>query len=102
MVELKLSNNPRQHSNYDFVGATLYPSPTAGDGKYVRGNHPKKVNDSYGCSQCGFQCSIKRVKSPGGSSEGNGGITVSVSSEVGDPTVSGSVCPHCGSANSRG
>jgi len=71
------------------IGRNIHPTPTAGNGQL-------KEDGYYDCKQCGFENEAKLVVSPGGSRDGNGGVTV-VSDE---PTV-GSGCAFCGSYNSR-
>ncbi len=71
------------------IGQAVFPTSSAGDGKL-------EVDGFYSCKQCGFWNDSSLVQSPGGTPDGNGGITVSGS----DPIVS-SFCAFCGSANNR-
>jgi len=86
------------------MGNLMFPSGTAGDGKFT-GEHPdrdgKDADHHYRCKQCGFSCDGEVVQSPGGTPTGDGGITVTVADEVGDPTISRSSCQLCGSKNSK-
>lgn len=77
-------------------GSPIYPSPSGGTG-VANGQIADEV--FYPCQQCGFWCQQSQVESSGGTDDGDGGVIVTVTNEVGDPTVS-SGCPFCGSANS--
>ena len=80
----------RLQSKDDVIGQTLYPSPSAGDGKL-------EEDGFYACKQCGAQCDSQKVSSPGHANDGDGYVTTS----GGDPTVAFGRCPFCGTANSR-
>ena len=74
-------------------GYGAFPSSSAGTGKVDR-------DGLYQCKQCGFVNDKSLVQSPGKANEGDGGISISVSDSVGDPTVT-DYCPFCGSPNNR-
>ena len=73
-------------------GHTVFPSSTAGSGK-VQGD---SEDGAYACKQCGFWNKAQETASPGGTEEGDGGITISDN----EPNVT-SGCAFCGSYNSR-
>lgn len=78
------------------IGDTLYPGPSAGDGKSVVDRFNGKV-DGWQCKQCGFWCTAQRVTAPGTLNEGDGFVRV-VSN---DPVVDQGGCPFCGTPNSQ-
>lgn len=75
------------------LGQNVFPSTSAGTGKVEK-------DGLYRCKQCGFWNDKALVQSPGSANEGNGGISITVSSGVGDPTVT-DCCSFCGSPNNR-
>lgn len=77
-------------------GAPVFPSGTAGNGK-VQG---QPEDGAYQCKQCGFWNKAQEVASPGGSSEGDGGIALTDTTYDTGPDVT-SGCALCGSYNSR-
>lgn len=84
--------------SHDFIGSRVHPTSSAGKGS-LDGRVDKEL--FWSCRNCGMWCIGSRVRSPGGTSDGNGSITNSVSGGVGDPINNGGFCPDCGSANSR-
>lgn len=81
-----------RNKDYSF-GANAFPSSSAGTGKVEK-------DGLYECKQCGFWNDKALVQSPGSANEGDGGISIVVTSAVGDPTVT-DYCAQCGSPNSR-
>lgn len=74
-------------------GQAEFPTGTAGRGT-ADGNTEKEV--FYSCQQCGHWNLQSRVASPGGTSDGNGGVVV----VNGDPQIQRGFCGFCGTANS--
>ena len=86
------------------LGRPVYPGPTSGNGKFDGERRDLDGEQSLGiyrCLQCGFINDERRVSSGGGTSDGNRGISVTVTDEVGDPINRRGFCAFCGSANSR-
>lgn len=78
--------------NFGF-GQAAFPTTSAGSGKLGQ-------DGFYSCKQCGFWNDSSLIESPGGTSEGDGGVTVDESEDPPEPEV-GTFCGFCGSANSR-
>jgi len=85
-------------------GRADFPTSTAGLGRsrdhITNGTGPGETY--YECQQCGFALLSKRVRQRGGTSDGNGGITVA-DDENGtpDPSVKSGFCHLCGTPNHR-
>lgn len=85
--------------NDDITGITLYPSPTAGNGRPDVDKITGQI-DGWRGKCCGMYIRpANGASSPGTANEGSG--AVSNNSTTGDPTVSRGLCPFCGSANNR-
>ena len=83
-------------------GNTLYPSPTAGNGKIAVDPYTGKA-DGWSGKCCGFWSSADRVTVPGTMNEGDGFIyRTQLSGTQGfEPFVSPGGCAFCGSGNSQ-
>jgi hypothetical protein len=83
----------------DIVGATMFPTPTAGTGHLVVDKYTG-IPDMYRCGQCGFGCVVKNgITSPGTANLGDGFQTNDPS--TGDQVGGRPGCPFCATGNSR-
>lgn len=88
-----------QRRNDDIIGASVFPTPTAGNGKVTVDKYTGQI-DNWACQQCGAQNRVANgAQSPGTYAQGDGFITNDAS--TGDPTVKRPGCWNCGTANSR-
>lgn len=81
-------------------GNTLYPSPSAGNGKTVTDPFTGKA-DGWNGKCCGFWCAAERVAVPGTINEGDGDITRTAVTGGFEPNVGNAGCPFCGSGASK-
>jgi len=88
-----------QRHRDDIIGATVFPTPTAGSGK-LKVDKYTGIADEWDCKQCGFHMVVQNgYQSPGTYNQGDGFI--SNDPITGDPTVSRPGCSFCGTPNSR-
>ena len=85
--------------NDDIVGARVFPTPTAGNGKLLVDKYTGQV-DEWSCLQCGFHLvAANGIQSPGTYNQGDGFITNDPT--TGDPTASRPGCPFCGTPSNK-